>query len=60
MLRSLTGKGNSICALDATFVIDVDGTIACVFVGVGCALRAEPTEIVKEFESLVKRTMRDY
>jgi len=40
--------------LAATFVVAVDGTITYAFVDTDYTLRAEPAEIMKELESLVK------
>lgn len=39
--------------LAATFVVDVDGNIACAAVDADYTKRAEPADIVKELQSLV-------
>ncbi len=41
-------------ALAATFVVDGHGTITYAFVTADFTLRAEPTEVVKVLESMVK------
>lgn len=48
------GVGQFDLPLAATFVVDVDGTIACADVEVDYTLRTEPTDVVKALESLVK------
>ena len=46
------GKGQFDLPLAATFVVDVDGTIACAVVEADYTLRAEPSEVVKVLKSL--------
>ena len=53
-LEKHNGKGQFDLPLAATFVVDVDGTITCAFVDTDYTLRAEPADVVKELESLVK------
>ena len=48
------GEGQFDMPFAATFVVDVDGTITFAFVDSDYTLRAEPVEIVKKLESLVK------
>ncbi|MBU0946545.1 MAG: AhpC/TSA family protein [Proteobacteria bacterium] len=48
------GKGQFDLPLAATFVVDVDGTITSAFVDTDYTLRAEPADVVKELEALMK------
>jgi len=48
------GKGQFDLPLAATFVVDVDGTIACAVVEADYTLRAEPSDVVEELQSLAK------
>lgn len=48
------GKGQFDVPFAATFVVDVDGTIAYAFVDADYTLRAEPADVVKVIKSLVK------
>ncbi|MHC4707572.1 MAG: peroxiredoxin-like family protein [Planctomycetota bacterium] len=48
------GKGQFDLPLAATFVVNTDGTITYAFVDVDYTLRAEPSEIVRELQSVAK------
>lgn len=48
------GKGQFDVPLAATFVVDVDGSIACAVVEADYTVRAEPSDVVKILESLAK------
>lgn len=47
------GKGQFDLPLAATFVVDVDGTIAWAFVEADYTLRAEPSDVVKVLKSMI-------
>jgi peroxiredoxin len=52
------GEGQFDLPLAATFVVDVDGTIAAAFVDADYTLRAEPADVVKVLQSLaIERTL---
>ncbi len=48
------GNGQFDLPLAATFVVDVDGTIACAVVDADYTLRAEPSDVINVLKSLVK------
>jgi len=50
------GKGQFDLPLAATFVIEVNGTIACAVVQADYTLRAEPSEVVKVLNSLTDQS----
>jgi peroxiredoxin len=49
------GEGQFDLPLAATFVVDIDGTIASAFVDADYTSRAEPTHVVEVLQSLVKQ-----
>ena len=49
------GEGQFDLPLAATFVVDVDGSIARAFVDADYTLRAEPSDVVEVLRSLVKQ-----
>lgn len=53
-LEKHNGEGQFDVPLAATYVVDVDGTIVCAVVEADYTIRAEPAEVVKVLESLMK------
>lgn len=53
-LEKHNGKGQFDVPLAATYVVNVDGTIACAVVEADYTVRAEPADVVKVLQSLAK------